>query len=333
MIKKQIKKRIKSTGTYRLVEQENKILNDKLRDCDKSIDQLKIQTQQLQISLDNLNLLINNLKKENISVKQIYQKDLSLSGNYDSLTIVMPYRKTGERERDENLDITVRYLNKIGIKNLIISEYSKISSENELMEKYEDLFDSFRIIFNNSNENLFNKSLTINRGVVETDTPYFAIYDIDCLTQKKNIDLAITLLDNGFDIVHPFNRVIKDIIDKEKFREEYDFETVVSESQYRDFADGGIVFWKKDSFIDIGMNNEYLNGWGREDNEILIRANLCHLKQFRIDDILYHLHHYRPQKHSKNNIKEMNKIQKIGNKENLLSEINKWPWMTNHTKK
>ena len=333
MIKKQIKRRIKSSGTYRLLEQENKSLKDKLSDYNKSIDQLKIQTQQLQTKIDNLTLLINNLKTENSSIKQIYLKDLSHSENYDNLTIVMPYRKTDDMEREKNLDITIRYLNKIGIKNLIISEYSKISSETVLMEKYGNLFDSFRIIFNNSYEKLFNKSLAINRGVVETNTPYFAVYDVDCLTQKKNIDLAITLLDNGFDIVHPFNRIIKEVMDKEKFVEEYDFETVTSELQCRDFADGGIVFWKKDSFISIGMKNEYLNGWGREDNEILIRANLCRLKQIRIDDILYHLYHNRPQKHSKNNIEQMNKIQEIKNKENLLIEISKWPWVINdHSK-
>ena len=136
MIKTQIKKRIKSSGTYQLVEQENKVLKDKLRNSNNSIDQLKIQTRQLQMNIDNLTLLINNLKSENSGIKQTYLKDLSHTENYDSVTIVIPYQKTDDKEYEENLDITIRYLNKIGIKNLIISEYSKISSEKVLTEKY-----------------------------------------------------------------------------------------------------------------------------------------------------------------------------------------------------
>jgi hypothetical protein len=334
MIKKQIKKQIMATGTYRVVEgdnklikKENKLLKDKLNNSNKSINQLKNRNLQLQKSINNHRLLINTLKAETNSLKQFYLTDTSLAENYDNLTIVMPYRKTDDHEREENLDITLRYLNRIGIKNLIISEYSKISSENLLMQKYGNLFNSFTIIFTNSHDNLFNRALAINRGVTESKTLYFAALDVDCLTKKRNIDLAINLLDNGFDVVHPFNRIIKDVIDKEKFIEEYDFETVTSETQYREYADGGIVFWRKDRFIDIGMANEYFCGWGGEDNELSIRTNLFELKQIRIDDVLYHLYHNRPQKRTKNNIEQIEQISKIKTKEDLLKEIDKWPWV------
>ncbi len=164
-------------------------------------------------------------------------------------------------------------------------------------------------------------------------TPYFAIFDIDCLTKKKNIDLAISLLDKGFEVVHPFNRVIKDIIDKKKFLEDYNFQKVESPPQYRDWADGGIVFWNKRSFINIGMKNEYFKGWGGEDNEIIMRANLCELKQIRIDDTLYHLYHDRPQIRTKNNIEQMEKIRQIESKENLFIEVNQWPWVEENKKR
>ena len=195
------------------------------------------------------------------------------------------------------------------------------------MEEYEDIFDSFKVISNNSDKNIFNKSLAINRGVMESKTSYFAIFDTDCLTEKKNIDLAINLLDNGYELVHPFNRIIKDITEKEKFKENYDFKTVKSKIQHRDMADGGIIFWNKESFMDIGMENEYFHGWGGEDNEILIRANLYQIKQIRIDDVLYHLYHERPQEKSENNVEQLKKIEKIGSKKNILEEINKWPWV------
>jgi predicted glycosyltransferase involved in capsule biosynthesis len=272
--------------------------------------------------------VIKNLKEENRSLKQIYlNDDIPYSPDYTKFTVIIPYSRTDDPDREQNLDITLRYLSSIGIKNLIISEHSKVSYERLLIEEYEDLFDSFKVISNNSDKNIFNKSLAINRGVIESETSYFGIFDADCLTEKKNIDLAINLLDNGYELVYPFNRIIKDISDKEKFKENYDFKTVKSITQYRDMADGGIIFWNKESFIDIGMENEYFTGWGGEDNEILIRANLSQIKQIRIDDVLYHLYHEQPQEKSENNLEQIEKIEKIGSKEDLLDEINKWPWV------
>ena len=405
MIKKEIRKQIKKTGTYKVLKLQNKSLkqdktnlkehlqrisndktdlekkiyhlkkkniiqknnNDNLKNINnnlknyninlkKTIDSLKNNNDNLKISIDNLkkiidNLknnndslkdqlkrsqtrinnnrtLINNLKAENKSLKQVYlETDIPLLPDYNKLTVIMPYGKTDDQVREENLNISLNYLYKIGIKKLIISEHSYFSSEKLLMDKYEDMFDSFRVIFSKSNKNSFNKSHAINNGVMESKTPYFAIFDIDCLTKKRNIDLAINLLDKGFEVVHPFDRVITEIVDKEKFIKEYDFQSVESQPHIREWADGGIVFWKKDRFIDIGMKNEYFCGWGGEDNEILIRARICQLKLIRIDDTLYHLYHHSPKKHSPNNLEERRKMEGIKNKEDLLNEISTWPWV------
>lgn len=318
MIKRYIKKYIKRTGTYRVLENEKKNLEEKLETQSNYINNLKKDS----------TILINNLKAENLSLKQIYlDKDIQYSPDYNQLTIIIPYRKIDDPERGINADITLDFLSKMGIKNLMISEHSDESSEKFLTNKYGDLFDSFRVIFNNANGNLFNKAYAVNEGVIASKTPYFAIFDIDCLTTKKNIDLAIHLMNNGFEVVHPFNRVVKDIVDKENFRKEYNFQEVKTPAQYRDWADGGIVFWNKRSFISIGMLNEYFMGWGGEDNEILIRTNLCQLKQIRIDEKLYHLYHERPQKRTKNNIEQLEKILKIKTKEEMIKEIKEWPWV------
>ena len=323
MIRKRGKNLIKTlilkTGACRSLESEKTNL-------EKVVHNLKTEKQ-------DLKNLVNNLKAENKSLKSASleinasQRDMQSFKDSSDLTIIMPYRKTDDPEREENMDITLSYLSKLGINNLIISEHAHETSEKFLMDKYANLFDSLRVIFISSDGNLFNKAHAINQGVIASNTPYFAIVDIDCLTEKKNIDLAIYLLEKGFEIVHPFNRVIKDIVDKETFRKEYDFQKVTSTPQYRDWADGGIVFWNKRAFIDIGMKNEYFHGWGGEDNEILIRASLCQLKQIRIDETLYHLYHDRPQIRTKNNVEQTKKIEQIKTKEDLLNEINKWPWV------
>ncbi len=92
-------------------------------------------------------------------------------------------------------------------------------------------------------------------GIIKANTPYVATSDLDCITKKKNIDIALALLERGYDVVHPFNKRVTDIIDKENFIENYDFKTIKSPEQRKPWADGGIVFWNKNSFISIGMEN------------------------------------------------------------------------------
>lgn len=364
MIKNYIKDGIKKTDTYRTLEirkdkledevgnlnQDNKKLKNQLEELKDKVQKLSSDNRKLDLQLqkltttterlknrvsrlnfenDNFKMLGNNLKAETKSLKQIYlQKDISFTPDFSKLTFIIPYRKTDDPQREENMDITLNYLSRVGgIKNVIISELSNESSKPFLMDAFSSLFDSFKTVFTYDDGELFNKSRALNQGVIQSTTPYFVTSDSDSLTEGKNILLAVYLLDKGFDIVHPFNRVVKDIVDKKTFREDYEFNAVESPAQHRDWADGGIVFWNKRSFIEIGMNNEYFSGWGGEDNEILNRANLCELKQIRIDDVLYHLYHHRPKLRNDENMKHMAKILQIKSKEELLEEISQWPWM------
>ncbi len=59
----------------------------------------------------------------------------------------------------------------------------------------------------------------------------------------------------------------------------------------------------------------------------MIRADLCYLKQHRINDTLYHLYHYRPQKRTLNNGVQIDKTRQLKNKKHCLEEVNKWPWV------
>jgi poly(ribitol-phosphate) beta-N-acetylglucosaminyltransferase len=334
MIKKRVKNLIKGlirkTGLCRNFEAERNNLENAVNQLKNEKQNLTRIINNLKSEKQNLRHLVDNLKAEDKSVKKAYLERDNLKHiqpDYNKLTVIIPYRKTDDPEREVNVDITLSYLSKVGVNNLIISEHSDFSAKDVFINKYGNLFDSFRVIFNKADGTLFNKAHAINKGVMVSETPYFAIFDVDCLVEKKNIDMALYLLDAGFEIVHPFNRNIKDIVHKEKFRIEYDFQGVESPVQYRDWADGGIVLWNKASFISIGMGNEYFSGWGGEDNEILIRANICHLKQIRLEDVLYHLYHERPQIRTQNNIENFQKIEKIKDKEELMVEISKWPWV------
>ena len=167
---------IQKTGVCRYLEAEKNNLEN-------VVNNLKNEKQ-------NLKNLINNLKAENKSVRNAYfeiidsEIEVQSLKDYNDLTIIIPYRKTNDPEREENLDITLSYLSKIGIKNLIISEHAAKTSKKLLMDKY-GIFTSFQVIFSCSDDNLFNKAHAINQGVIVSKTPYFAIVDMDCLTEEK----------------------------------------------------------------------------------------------------------------------------------------------------
>lgn len=358
MIKNFIGTQIRRTGIYKAVQKENQSLKNQIQVLKNENNNLKstvtrfvnsrekIQTELGNLKAQNrafidemgnvpelrsdnatLNNLNNNLNNEIQSLKRIFvEKNIHPTDDYSKLTVIIPYRRTDDEDRENNLDITLKYLSSQGISNLIISEHSDVSAEEFLVNKYAHLFNSFKVKWNNSMGDLFSLAASVNNGVMETETPYFAMMDNDCLIKKENIGMAISLLDSGFEVVHPFNRKVKDIVDKEKFIEGYDFDTIKTPEQNRPWADGGIVFWNKISFISVGMKNEYFTGWGGEDNETTIRSNLFHLNHYRIDDTLYHLYHHRSLKRTKNNFEQLEKMKQM-NKETCLKEINEWPWV------
>lgn len=317
-------------------ENEKRHLKRKLRIKNKKLNQILPINGYLKYKTNNLVIRIKSRLKRYkiIKIALKYFKSILKSLetyqallNYNKMTFILPYRRTDDPDREINLDITLKYLNKVGIKNIIISEHSDESAEILLMTNYALLFKSFKVIHANSNGSLFNKSKSINNGVIASNTEYVVILDIDCITKKKNINKSLCLLQKGYEVVHPFNRSVKDIENKEEFKKNYDFSTVKTPKQKRPWADGGIVFWNKKSFVQIGMKNEYFSGWGGEDNEIMVRADLFNLKQYRINDTLYHLYHKRPQVRTKNNAELMRKIKEIKDSSVLQDEISNWHWV------
>ncbi len=345
MVKRIINSTIKKASAYKSLEAENIRLKTRIDNFDKykkdvqaGVSKLKKRNSELEYGFKSLkntyeNLTVN-LKNEIQSFERVFiENNIEPSYDFDKLTIIVHYRRTDDVDREASLDINLRYLSWIGISNLVISEYSDESFKEDLIDEYGHLFKSFKVVWNNSEGKLYNLALAVNKGVMATTTPYFAMFDSDCLTKKENIGMAIALLDVGFDVVHPFNRRVTDIVDKKKFIQAYDFKTVKSPEQIRLWADGGIVFWNKISFINIGMKNEYFDGWGGEDNETTLRANMLQINQYRIDDTLYHLYHHRTLQRTETNYEQFQKTKEIENKEDLLEEINKWPWVIEAKKK
>lgn len=237
------------------------------------------------------NIAVQSLLKENEILQNIeYTLNDFSRVSFDDLTIVIPYRESNN-VRKINLRIVLDYLVYINIKNIIISEeYEHEPTTNWILEEYKNKFSLLKVITTKT-EGLFSRSNLINKGVEESPTSFICIQDGDVVLPRNIFEYSLNLLDSGFDLVYPFNRNVNQILDKQSFIKNYDFEKVSSKSEFRPNSDGGMQFIKKESFLKIGGYNTNFKGWGSEDNEFILRVILGNLKFIRLNNSLYHLKH------------------------------------------
>lgn len=243
------------------------------------------------------NIAVQSLLKEN-EILQNFENELNVSFDepasseltFDDLTIVIPYKESQD-VRKINLRIVLDYFVHINIKNIIISEeYDDESNADWILEEYKNKFSLLKVVSKKS-DGLFSRSNLINQGVEESSTSFICIQDGDVVLPKDMYEYSLNLLGSGFDLVYPFNRKVKQILDKHTFIRDYDFDNISTKSEFRPNADGGMQFIKKEPFLKIGGYNTNFKGWGSEDNEFILRVILGDLKFIRLNNSLYHIKH------------------------------------------
>ena len=245
-------------------------------------------------------LALNNIHKENQSKKEfLYNNPIINAPDYGNLTVIIPFRDANDPKRIANLDIVLKHLKIIGVEHVIISEEDESSKLNEFVDSWSKYFKSFLLLFTQSND-LFNKSAAVNEGVKKATTSHVVMMDSDVLIEKDVFDKSLSLLDSFFDFVYPFNRMVQQIYSIGESIENFDFSNVDSEIEIRPNADGGCLFCRKQSLLNIGGFNQNYKGWGGEDNEVTLRINLSDYKSVRLNNILYHLHHTKKTRNGSN---------------------------------
>ena len=266
------------------------------------------------------NIAIQSLLKENAILQNIGGELNNFSCiPFDDLTIVIPYKESQD-SRKINLRIVLDYLVHIKMKNVIISEeYDYEPSTDWVLDEYDDKF-SFIKVISIKTEGLFSRSNLINNGVEESTTPFICIQDGDVVLPKDMYEYSLSLLDSGFDLVYPFNRKVNQILDKQSFINDFDFENTPIKSEFRPNSDGGMQFINKESFLKIGGYNTDFKGWGSEDNEFILRVISADLRYIRLNNSLYHLKHEKD-KTTKNNDDILIKSYSIYNDTNDINAL------------
>jgi predicted glycosyltransferase involved in capsule biosynthesis len=242
----------------------------------------------------------------------------------NDITFIIHLRKDTE-ERAKNVDIVITYYKSI------LPTCKFIVVEDDKIQNFEYLKDDESIQYIHFyNEGQHNKCKGYNIGLRSCTADIVCFLDIDCIISKQNIEKTINTLEdtggicigyNGTAIY--FNYTVKSKITNvteslydflESFIDTTNIQTGYTNEHYHvanTKAVGGVLFGKRQTFIDIGGFNPNFKGWGYEDNEIIIRANKLGVTPFYINTdkpYLLHLPHISEKLKNKENIHDSFKL-------------------------
>jgi len=228
------------------------------------------------------------------------QSDLS------NATFIMPLRIESQ-DRLRNVVLSLAYLLKNFKTNVIIQEVDEESkfqkyAAPQLENLIEDL-SSVTLIYEESKDPIFHRTRVLNDMLMESKTDVVVNYDTDIIFPVDSYCKAYhMILDQGYDLVYPYGQgeyqykvnVDQDLINSlvnSNFSEESFKDHPNKEQSTSDY--GWAQFFKRQSYIDGGMENENFVSYGYEDNERPVRFEKLGYKVGRVRQTIYHMEHVR----------------------------------------
>jgi predicted glycosyltransferase involved in capsule biosynthesis len=209
---------------------------------------------------------------------------------------------------------------------IIISELDKESKIKNIPENCKHIF--------TKTEEFFNKQKAYNIGLKHSNKDNICLYDADIILKRNIVDKCYNLLqDNKIDIIYPYNGYFYDV--PKHLHNNLNIETLsINDCKLlSDRSVGGVVFFKKNIFIEGGCGNQNFIGAGYEDNELYERYKKLGYSIGRLNAPLFHLTHQRKETsfdynpYDSHNKKEFFRICNM-TKEELLKEIKTWNYAT-----
>lgn len=250
--------------------------------------------------------------------------------NLRDVTFIIPV-KFDHQDRRENINITLNFLQKTFDTNIIVGEQAGTY--------FKDL-EGIRYISFPYQE--FHRTKMLNRMTQLANTPIIVNWDADILLSPFQIIKMVEMLRGNYDFVYPYDgrflRVGKgtyerdpELIDKVRNGDignlaGYEF---IGEN---DNSVGGAIGYKKESFIEAGMENENFIAYAPEDVERYERFNRMNYRIGRIDGPLYHLNHYcgldssTKNPYWKSGMEELKKEREMEDGK-FFDYVGSWPWL------
>ena len=220
-------------------------------------------------------------------------------------TFIIPVRIESP-DRLRNVVTTTAFLMENFDTNIIIKEVDKEPVfQRDAIPLLEEILDfniwqNFNYIFEKSDDPLFHRQRILNEMIMESDTEIVINYDADAILPKESYELAYKgIMDGVYDVVYPYGsgmyqkQVAATDVTVSSFLEtgDYEFLNAVSKDHTSDF--GWVQFFKRQVYIDGGMENENFKAYAPEDKERYYRFNMLGYSIGRIENYVYHLEHAR----------------------------------------
>lgn len=224
----------------------------------------------------------------------------------NNLTFLMPCRIESE-DRLKNIITTISYLHyNFPECPIIVKENDNQSIFFERVIPFiENIFGYFpkniEHIFEKSEESFFHKTRILNDLLLASKTDIVYNYDIDHLLPVSSYKTAYSMINEGnYDAVYCYGvGVYQYLVDYpvEMFHQfiqtKFDLNVLNPGCNICPSVMGLGQMIRRQSEIDSYMWNENFMAWGPEDCEFLYRIQVMGCKVGRVNDVCYHLNHYR----------------------------------------
>lgn len=220
-------------------------------------------------------------------------------------TFIIPIRIESQ-DRLRNVITTTAFLLENFKTNIIIKEVDAESVFERdalpILKQITSAEINVKHIFEHSEEPLFHRQRVLNEMIMEADTEIVVNYDCDAILPIESYEQAYNMImDRDADVVYPYgmgrfqyqvkpsDTVVSD------FLEDCDYAILKANSQMHDSDFGWVQFFRREVYIEGGMENENFKAYAPEDKERFYRFTTLGYNVSRIDNYIYHLEHIRGQ--------------------------------------
>ncbi len=248
------------------------------------------------------------------------------------VTFTIPV-KIDHQDRQENLDLVIRYISKYFNTNILV--YKEDNCQNEHIAELDLVCENLKFKIQNTG-GAFHRTKLLNDMAHEATTPIIANWDCDVFTRPEQILLAVQQLrDGSADGVYPYDGRFF-CLNREHYPElkeslDLRFARQIPFRGHTITSYGGAVLWNKQKFIEGGMENQNFIAYGPEDYERYDRFTKLGYKVSRVPGPLFHMDHWRGNDSNDQNpwffknTREYERIKALS-KESLQNEIKSWSW-------
>ncbi len=239
---------------------------------------------------------LNHIDKDKCTIKYVEQinKYLQTIKKSNLLDVTFIYvTRIDSTDRTQNLDLTVRYILKKFLTNIIVLEADDIPKINSSLFSKEVKYHFFE-----DKRTFLHKTTYYNRGIRLSKTPFICLMSTDVIPSNMSIEGVIQKLrkcEINFGIPH--NGVVKNIKrDKlQNFLRSLDYEDLsnVSKSTEHLFNNsfGKAFFLNKNQYLKYGLENEKIL-LALDGEERVRRLKILGEAVYRAGENLWHIDHY-----------------------------------------